>query len=708
MSTRRRTLAVVVAALIAGLCFGPVFGVAPLLLPVGVICLVAYGVTELCRYWQGLLPWRPLLMAFGGLLALIETVLQATTMAGLPTLESVRALGRGLNSWQLTLESTWPARPDSELLLFVPLLVLLACLLGIELLDRAPVLVAVIPALVVVGVSQTYIALTGATAVLVALGFAAVVAALLVPDLVSPDRVRRTSPVTPLIAAAVVTVVAVIGGFVVSAIDPVGRDPYTLQRVQSATAPGARPTSPLDELAGRLQGPDKDAVVFRYQSSDPVGRWRQVALDDFDGANWTTSHPVLRLGSQLTPDSDVTVPVSPQRASVRLDGLRGPWLPGQLLPSGVQGAVEPQVEPIGSTLLAEEPPGQYELTWSKPTVDAQYLLHAGVDAEAPGGLGDLGSAPSEVTELAVSALADRRATFATALALEAYLRKNYNLAVQEPLPTGHSWPQLRRFLFDGVPGTSEQFAAAYVAMARINGIPARLVVGFRAPAQPDADGWYTVRNRDALAWPEVAVAGVGWWPLDPAGQAATGKTAVPGSDTDVTDQARKEVPPVEDLEDPEVAPAPADRAGGSTWDGVGVPVLWMFVASSLVLLLWLFGVPLLKFVRALRRRRRTGSAAVVGAWAEARDRLRAHGVAVTSGMTVRDLALASSDVTDARAQAGLGLVARSVDHALWSGAPVSDEVGRQAWAGVREVRRGLRSRPWTDRLQAALELRSLF
>ncbi|MEV8378388.1 DUF3488 and transglutaminase-like domain-containing protein [Kribbella sp. NPDC056861] len=708
MSTRRRTLAVLGSAFVAGLCFGPVFGVTSLLLPVGAVCLVAYLITELCRAVPSLLTWRPILVVLAGVLAIIETVLRTTTVAGLPTAESVRALGRGLTSWQLTLESTWPARPDADLVLFIPLLVLLACLLGLELLDRTPPLTAMLPGLAVVGISQLYIALTGGMAVLVALGYGLVVAALLLPDRAArDDKARSTGSLTPLAAGAIVTVIAVLGGFVISALDFTKHQPYTLQQAQSAAAPRARLTNPLDELAGRLSVGNKDKVVFRYQSPDPVGRWRQVALDDFDGANWTTSHPFLRLGSELPPGPDVTVDVTKQQAKVELLGLAGPWLPGQLLPSSVSGAVEPQVEPIGGTLLVPEAPDKYDLTWSKPAVDAKYLLQAGVDADAPGGLGDLGSVPNEIPALAATALADRRATFATALALETYLRKQYKLAVGQPLPTGHGWPQLSRFLVDKEPGTSEQFAAAYVVLARHSGIPARLVVGFRAPAKADADGWYTVHNGDALAWPEVAVEGVGWWPLDPAGQAEVGKPVVPGSDTDVTDKARAEVPPINEIEDPVVPPPAADPEQDRDWGGLHVPLLGAFVVLASLLLLWLVGVPLLKFGRAWRRQRRTGTAAVVGAWAEARDRLRAHGVAVTSGMTVRDLATASADVADNQARNGLGVVAEAVDQALWSGGPAGEDLGRSAWAGVRELRRGLRTRPWQDRLAAALEVRSL-
>ncbi|GAB2678247.1 transglutaminase family protein [Kribbella swartbergensis] len=697
---RRRTIAALVGVLIGGLCFAPVFGVGNLWLPVGAVCVIAYLATEACRQWRGLMTWRPLLVVLGGLLAVVETVLRATTVAGVPTVESVRALGRGLTGWRLTLESTWPARPDPELVVFVPLLTLVACVLAVELIDRAPPLVALVPGVAVLGVSQLYIAATGLTAVLIAAGYCLTVIALLIPENLEYRRIA------PWAATAAVAVAAIVAAVAAASIDPVGRTPYSLQKVQAATASGARLTSPLDELGSRLssRGTTRDKVVFRYRASEPVDRWRLVALDDFDGAGWSTDHPLLRMGSTLTPGPEVRVDTTTQRASVQLEDLDGPWLPGQLLPATVSGVTEPQVEPVGSTLLAPQRPGHYELTWREPAVDSSYLLGAGIDADAPGGLSDLGPVPPEVSE--INPLQGKRATFSTALALEKYMRDNYQQAVGEQLPTGHSWPQLRSFLLKERAGTSEQFAAGYVALARLNGIPARLVVGFRAPAEPDPDGLYTVRDSDAYAWPEVAVDGVGWWPLDPVAQAATGKASVAGSTAKVTEQARAAVPPVEQIEDPEVPPSTDDGTSARSWDGVRIPLLWIFLGSTGLLLMWLAGVPPLKFVRAQRRMRRTGSASVVGAWAEARDRLRAHGVQVTAGMTVRDLAHAARELPDT--EVGLSRVATAVDHALWSGGPVGADLGQQAWTGVRELRKALRRRPWLDRLQASLELRTLF
>ncbi|MEU4603368.1 DUF3488 and transglutaminase-like domain-containing protein [Kribbella sp. NPDC023972] len=698
---RRRTIAVLAGVLVGGLCFGPVFGIGNLWLPVGSVCVVAYLATEACRQWPGLTAWRPLLVVVGGLLAVVETVLRATAVIGLPTAASIRALGRGLTSWRLTLESTWPARPDPELVVFVPLLTLVACLLAIELLDRAPPLVALLPGVAVLGVSQLYIAATGLTAVLIAGAFCLIVIALLIPDNMEHRRLA------PWVATAAVTVAAVVFGLVAGAIDPVGRTPYSLQKVQAATTPGTRLPSPLDDLGSRLssRGTDKDKVLFRYTASEPVDRWRLVALDDFDGVTWTTDHPLLRMGSALTPGPEIKVSTTQQHASIQLEDLDGPWLPGQLLPATVGGVTEPKVEPIGSTLLAPHRPDHYQLTWAEPTsVDAADLLTAGIDADAPGGLSDRDPIPPDIA--AINPLQGKRATFATALALEKYMRVNYRQAVDGQLPTGHSWPQLRAFLLKQRAGTSEQFAAGYVVLARMNGIPARLVVGFRAPAKPDPDGLYTVRDSDAYAWPEVAVDGIGWWPLDPADQAATGRASVAGSTASITEQARESVPPVDQIEDPKVPPSTDDGTAARTWTGIRIPLLWIFLASAALLLLWLAGVPLLKSVRALRRKRRTGTASVVGAWSEARDRLRAHGIPITPGMTVRDLAHAARDLPNT--EPGLTTVARAVDQAVWSGTAPDAELSQQAWSGVRDLRKALRTRPKLDRLQASLELRTLF
>jgi hypothetical protein len=285
------------------------------------------------------------------------------------------------------------------------------------------------------------------------------------------------------------------------------------------------------------------------------------------------------------------------------------------------------------------------------------------------------------------------------VALETWLRENYQIATGRELPTGHGWPQLTAFLLTTRQGTSEQFAAAYVALARILGIPARLAVGYRMPAQADADGYTTVRNGDVLVWPEVAVRGVGWVPLDPAGGASASGAAPGNGLAGLAEQARKTLPPPGELPEPPVAAPPRPVAAG---DG-GLPWLVLLALPAVPLL----GLPLAWSVRSWRRRRRPGPAAVVGAWAEVRDRLRAYGVPVSTGMTLRDLGTAAATVTDDRTVAEIRRLGTLVDETLWSASGPADRHAEQAWTIVHTVRQGLARTGLRRRLRARFDHRGL-
>ena len=106
------------------------------------------------------------LTAAAALAALLVTVLRPTTRYGLPTVESLRALRRGVtDSWRLTLQTTWPVGPAPDRLLFVPLLVLLAVLLGAAALRRWSWRgLALLPGLAVAGLAQAFHPVSGWTA----------------------------------------------------------------------------------------------------------------------------------------------------------------------------------------------------------------------------------------------------------------------------------------------------------------------------------------------------------------------------------------------------------------------------------------------------------------------------------------------------------------------------------------------------------------
>jgi hypothetical protein len=298
--------------------------------------------------------------------------------------------------------------------------------------------------------------------------------------------------------------------------------------------------------------------------------------------------------------------------------------------------------------------------------------------------------------------------FGTALALERHLRENYRVATGAALPTGHGYAQLDWFLRTSRRGTSEQFATAYVVLARSLGLPVRLVVGFRQPAAPDADGFYTVRNRDVLAWPEIHLDGPGWVPMDPTARADTAA----GARDDLTaaiDQARKAPTPAPsdpaapgaDEPEPAAPPPPDTRAPAAD----PLPRVLLVVLVILLVAAVPAAVPLAKLIRARRRRAGDAASAVAGAVAEARDRLRDHGVPVPRGATILEVAGTAPLAEDGRS--ALRELATCADRALWSRDAVPPATAERAWQAVATVRAALRHRPLPVRLRAAVHPGSL-
>lgn len=695
---RARGAGLLLATAAAGLSFAAVFDVVALLGPV--LAAVA-GVAAADQLTLG----RRRLAAVRAVLAIVLGGAAGTAALLVPAdmgVDGVRVVADAVvHGWLRTLESTLPAHPDLTLLPFMPALVLLAAVVGVEWLRRgvAPV-VTLLPSLLVVVVAQVFAAVDW----LAAIGLAAVYGLGAALTLAGGRRlVEGLGPALPLGLMAALT------GVVLAVVDPVGGPAWTVaDRVAPATVPGGA-VSPLAELAGRLDRPDD--VVFTARSDTPVARWPLVVLDGYDGVGFTSSARYRPLGAQLPVDPDLTVPVRTAAADVEVRALTGPWLPGQGTVRSVDG-LRPAVDPAtGSLLLPDGAAGaRYRLGWYAPQPGPEQLVGAAVDPEAVG-TEATGALPAAVTDAARDALRGAPPSFTTALVLERWFRDNHRLAGGDQRPTGSGDVQLVDFLTTSKTGTSEQFAAAYVLVARAAGIPARLVAGFRpGPAGPD--GVQTVRTGDAFAWPEVAVAGAGWVALDPTGGAreTTGTAAPTEAATETARQRTGALPAAPtppppsavagpaDADDPEPLPLPGP------WD-VALPAA--AVALAALLLLVVLGVPLVKRLRRMRRRRGAGRQAVVGAWLEVRDRLRDHGVEATTDMTVRDLRRPAAAMLNGTG-GELERLARCVDEALWSGDSGSDgDLAGRAWAAEKAIRGALAGQPLGARMRAATRYRGL-
>jgi len=103
---------------------------------------------------------------------------------------------------------------------------------------------------------------------------------------------------------------------------------------------------------------------------------------------------------------------------------------------------------------------------------------------------------------------------------------------------------LINFLTKSKKGYCQQFAFAMAVLARLEGIPARVVVGYTQGSFIGNNSWQ-VKTSDAHAWPELFFPGAGWLRFEPTPPNSAG---LPG-------QATASAPPYS---------IPLGGAGGST------------------------------------------------------------------------------------------------------------------------------------------------
>ncbi len=126
--------------------------------------------------------------------------------------------------------------------------------------------------------------------------------------------------------------------------------------------------------------------------------------------------------------------------------------------------------------------------------------------------------PARVGALARSLAAGSRDPYAQAWAIQRYLRGAGSRYVYDPSPPQAPAGQdpTDYFLFQSRRGFCTHFASAMVVLARLAGIPARLVTGYAATHLTPAG--FVVTTADAHAWPELWIAGRGWLTFEPTPQ----------------------------------------------------------------------------------------------------------------------------------------------------------------------------------------------
>jgi hypothetical protein len=136
---------------------------------------------------------------------------------------------------------------------------------------------------------------------------------------------------------------------------------------------------------------------------------------------------------------------------------------------------------------------------------------------------------------------DRNTPYGKAVAIQAWFTAPGHFRYTLKVPSTQGPAALIDFLTKNKAGYCQQFAFAMAVLARMEGIPSRVVVGYTQGTFIGNDNWQ-VKTSDAHAWPELFFPGVGWLRFEPtppnsAGQAGQATAIPPPYSTPLSDQA---------------------------------------------------------------------------------------------------------------------------------------------------------------------------
>lgn len=381
-----------------------------------------------------------------------------------------------------------------------------------------------------------------------------------------------------------------------------------------------------DTIIMTVQAPPQVAAGVRYY-------WRARVYDYYD-ASWTTTLPTVQ---EVTPDTfRMEFPDLQARSEAEFTIQTN--LPIQNLQTPSQPL---WVSRPAQARLANNPDGTIDLAYLKamPLLNAGdvYQVQASLTAASVTDLRAAGTEypawvtdrylqlPASITprtkQLAAEIAADLDNPYDIAQAVTTYLRGNINYSESIPTPPVGQEP-IDWVLFDYRQAFCNYYATAEIILLRSLGIPARLAVGYAqgerkaleeigvlptvpagatVPQIGSAGDLYTVRHRDAHAWPEVFFPGIGWVEFEPTVSQSPilrpeANTDNPAAEDELNriNQERENL--AESRQNQNTAasnPSPFGQLG----DALQIPAaVWALLAAGLLAL----GV---SFIRRIRRRR---------------------------------------------------------------------------------------------------------
>lgn len=419
-----------------------------------------------------------------------------------------------------------------------------------------------------------------------------------------------------------------------------------------------------------------DQKVISYTTTDTAGQYlRLAALPAFDDRGFhLTSTSLIPL--PLREDPPEVAGISSVRTSVKIDNLSSEYLPMPWVPTRTDIADNWRYDPetmavvaIGDNRRSASRNLEYTVT-SERVPDVENWLPRLADAGRPNDNGLTLDMPDDISP-AIRQLAEQVTSGSTtagekALALRNFLRSDA-FTYSTTVTPGTTLQTLDDFLLGSRLGYCEQYAGGMAVMARMVGIPSRVVIGF-LPGKKVAEHW-EITTRNMHAWTELYFGDdIGWVLMDATPPAAVGGPTPSASATARPSSASAEPTVRPPTSAPvEAPPVPLNPTS------VDTPTWILPTAAGGLAALLLVGAGPLLVRRGLRWRRlfvRTDQRRMVeDAWAEVRAVAIDRGVDWPQGST-RQVAAVLTPEMDARASRQLNDLALLVERSRYSGEEV--------------------------------------
>lgn len=595
-------------------------------------------------------------------LAITWIVLPQTAWYGLPSIHTLRAIGRSLEFvGQQARVRVAPTPPLPPLMLAAVTAVWTAAFSSHALAIRAgSPLLAILPPIALVGFADTVLE-DGARPFYAIILLAAALAVVFADGL---RRVRQWGPVwsgsrtrrlgTSVRGSRSVALAVIAAAVLVPGLLP-GFRSGPLVDFSTSGDEGAG-LDPFISIHAQLTDDEPVRDLFEVQTPDPQ-YLRMYTLDEFDGEGWRSSDPTGSDGQTLTvptvlpqPSSYAPPPDSQTQpytftvltdfdASHALPMAQTPeqitagdlgdvtWDPARgqaFVDGGLDAGLEYTVRSRVVVPTAEQLERVHNLTSLQY---GQWTRLPGEDVLDP-----------RIEQLAKAWTAGAASDYEKVLAIQQHFHSD-GFQYSTDVDVADDPDALLTFLTQTKAGFCQQYATAMAVLVRELGLPARVAVGYQAGTLQD-DGRYLVQSDDAHAWVEVFFEGYGWLQFEPTPGHGTHPNADPGTylnpakgstnpDGTSTDPGNNAGVGGANGTDCEAAATPRERqlcqienrpqrgpgdfvplptVGTTQTDGSGysVPYRWIFLGLLIALGVLLIVVPIAKSVwrrRLLRRSR---------------------------------------------------------------------------------------------------------